>query len=195
MEKGPDCTGEVGESEHYALKEIIDGCCDNRSSCQERLYKMFYGYALAVALEYCYNREDAVEVVNDSFIKVFKNIGSFVTSKPFKPWLRRIVVNTSIDKVRAKKRFQRHLKIEEEIENVSRPVTVESDLTVKQIHDLLHELSDVQRYVFNLYELEGYSHQEIANKLDIAESSSRTYLTRAKSKLRVLYKKLFVEAK
>lgn len=181
----------TGENGQYVLAEIIDGCRNNEASCQEKLYKKFYGYALAVALSYCYNREDAVEVVNDSFIKIFKNIKTFIPSEPFRPWLRTIVVRTSIDKVRAKKRFQHHLEIEEAYQ-VS-PVDAETALTAKQIYALLNELPDVHRLVFNMYEMEGYSHREIAGMLDIAESSSRTYLTRAKARLRLLYKKIFTD--
>lgn len=179
----------MGEDEQRILAEIIDGCRANKSSSQEKLYKKFYGYALAVALTYCCTREDAVEVVNDSFIKVFKNIRTFISSEPFRPWLRKIVVHTSIDKIRANKKFHHHVEAED-MQQASR-VDIESDLTAKQMYALLNELPDLLRLVFNMYEIEGYSHREIAARLEIAESSSRTYLTRAKARLRHLYRKFF----
>ena len=188
---GSAFTKEVVAEEECNLKEIIDGCRVNKSSSQEKLYKQFYGYALAVALAYCYSREDAVEVVNDSFIKVFRNIRTFVSTEPFRPWLRKIVVNTSIDTIRANKRFQHHVE-GEDMQYVSH-VDIESELTAKQIYALLNELPDLLRFVFNMYEIEGYSHREIAGRLDIAESSSRTYLTRAKTRLRRLYQKHFTD--
>ena len=186
---GSACAKEADAEEKGRFKEIIDGCRANEPSSQEKLYKQFYGYALAVALAYCYSREDAVEVVNDSFIKVFRNIRTFVSTEPFRPWLRKIVVNTSIDRIRANKKYRNHVE-DEDLQHVSR-VDIESELTAKQMYALLNELPDLLRFVFNMYEIEGYSHREIADRLEIAESSSRTYLTRAKTRLRHLYGKLF----
>ncbi|MEX2573903.1 MAG: RNA polymerase sigma factor [Balneolaceae bacterium] len=182
-----------GDRNDPPLAWILAGCREYKSGCQERLYKRFYGYALSTALAYCTTREDAVEVVNDSFIKVFRNIETYLPSAPFKPWLRRIVVNTAIDRVRSARRFgYRHHADIEDMEQLS-TVDVESDLHVKQIRRLLYELPDLLRFVFNMYEIEGYSHREISEKLDIAESSSRTYLARAKDQLRRLYRNSFMD--
>ena len=179
------------DSEQKKLKTIITGCRNHDPGYQEKLYKKFYGYVLGVALTYCTTRADADEVVNDSFMKVYNNIETYDTSKPLKPWLRRIVVNTSIDRTRANKRFKNKMEIDDL--QLASSVDVESQLHAKQIYKLLNELPELLRFVFNMYEIEGYSHREIASKLDIAESSSRTYLTRAKSQLRQLYKQLFME--
>lgn len=190
-EKNPVSAIRVVDSEIKKIEKIIGGCRNYKPDSQEELYKKFYGYALGVALTYCSTRADADEVVNDSFMKVFENIKTYDISKPFKPWLRTIVVNTSIDKARANKRFRNQMEIDE-IQPVS-SVDVESQLHAKQIYKLLNELPDLLRFVFNMYEIEGYSHREIAHKLEIAESSSRTYLTRAKAELRQLYKRHFME--
>lgn len=179
------------DSEQKKLEKIIGGCRNYEPERQEELYKKFYGYVLGVALTYCATRADADEVVNDSFMKVFENIESFDLSRPFKPWLRTIVVNTSIDKARAYKRFKNQVEIDE-IQPAS-SVDLEAELHAKQIYKLLNKLPELLRFVFNMYEIEGYSHREIAGKLEIAESSSRTYLTRAKAELRQLYKKEFME--
>lgn len=172
-----------------ALLDIIKGCRENDPQSQEKIYKHYYGYAMGIALSYCSTREDAAEVVNDSFIKVFKNIKTYITSEPFKPWFRKIVVRTAIDKIRANKRFKDHVEINE-MHQIS-PVDIESNLNAQQIYKLLNKLPDLLRLVFNMYEIEGYSHREIARELGIAESSSRTYLTRAKAQLRTLYKTFF----
>lgn len=169
--------------------EVIEGCRERRPHSQERLYKMFYGYAMAVALRYCTNREDAVEVVNDSFIKVFDKIDQFVISKPFKPWLRKIVVHTAIDNIRSNKKFQHTVEMEHV--QAAAPIDHEADLNAQQIYKLLNHLPDLHRLVFNMYEIEGYSHREVSEQLEIAESSSRTYLARAKNRLRTLYKTFF----
>lgn len=181
----------VVNSEQDKLEKIIGGCQNYDPETQEELYKKFYGYVLGVALTYCSTRADADEVVNDSFMKVFKKIKTYKNQLPFKPWLRAIVVNTSIDRARKNKRFNNHVEFED-IQPVS-SVDLDAELHAKQIFSLLNELPELLRFVFNMYEIEGYSHREIAGKLEIAESSSRTYLTRAKSELRQLYKTEFME--
>jgi RNA polymerase sigma factor (sigma-70 family) len=90
----------VAENGHDNLDEIILGCIRNIDRYQELLYKRFFGYALKVALIYNRNRDNALEIVNDSFVKVFKQIEKYDNSKPFKTWLNKIVVNTSIDRFR-----------------------------------------------------------------------------------------------
>lgn len=146
---------------------------------------------MSVALTYGQSKADAVEVVNDSFMKVFKNIHTFKTSEPFKPWFRKIVVHTAIDRARANKKFQKEVQVEDFLPQA--PVDIEAELNARQIYKLLDELPDLLRFVFNMYEIEGYSHREISDQLDIAESSSRTYLTRAKAQLRKLYQSTFMD--
>src|SRR5690625_7287591 len=87
--------------------QLIKGCRKNNPHSQKKLYKKYYGYVTGVALTYCAERADAEEIVNDSFLKVFEHIRSFDTTRPFKPWLRRIVINTSIDKARARSEERR----------------------------------------------------------------------------------------
>lgn len=147
------------------------------------LYKHFYGFAMGIALRYCLTRDDAMEAVNDGFIKVFKSIDSYQPDKPFKAWLRTIVVNTAIDSRR--KEMKQWLNIElDNAAGISTGSTVIADLNARDIMLLLNKLPDIHRLVFNMYEVDGYSHDEIAGQLGIPTSSSRVYLTRAKEKLR-----------
>jgi RNA polymerase sigma factor (sigma-70 family) len=175
-----------GETENR-LAAIIKGCRKSDEKSFELLYKQFYGYAYSIAVKYCINRDDTIEVVNDSFMKVFDNIHKYDLEKPFKPWFRRIVVNTSIDRIR--KHRGDHLDIDEV--PISGSMHVEEELTVKETLNLLEELPEVYRAVFNLYEVDGYSHREISKKLGIGESSSRTYLMRARHRLQSLYTQYF----
>lgn len=174
-------------SEAKEVRALMEGCRSGDRQCQERLYKKFYGYAMSVALAYSREREDAIEVVNDSFMKVFEKADSFVTSDPFKPWLRRIVINTAIDQGRRMKRF-RAASLDQVAEPEAPRPSIDSNLHAREILALLSELPDAHRFVFNMYEMEGYSHREIARKLGIAESSSRTYLLRARERLKELYR-------
>lgn len=164
-------------------KELIQNCKKGDILSQERLYKHFYGYAMGISLRYIFNRDDALEVVNDSFIKVFHAIDLFNEEYIFKPWLRKIIVNTAIDRRRKNLKYLHEVDLEQ-AENIDTHAHIVERLTAQDILQLLDYLPDIQRMIFNLYEIDGYSHEEIAHTLNIPLSSSRTYLSRAKDKLK-----------
>lgn len=144
-------------------------------------------------MRYVKNEYDAEELTNESFIRAFGKIRTFSSGdtgerfeRSFRAWLARIAVNISIDFLRAQKQFVALDSISEGDFEQQR-VEVSGDLHVADIMKLLAQLPDIQRTIFNLYEVEGYSHEEVATLLGIPESTSRTYLTRAKKKLRKLY--------
>lgn len=170
--------------------KLILGCRQKTRESQELLYKRYYGYVMAISLSYGSNREVAQEIVDDAFMKVFDTILSFDIKQSFKPWLRRITINTAIDYLRKNKKFNYHLSLAEEVSEMQSLEMIDS-LVVKDIHKLIAELPDALKVVFNLYEIEGYSHREIAEIMGISESSSRTYLTRGKERLRDLMAKHF----
>ncbi len=149
----------------------------------EMLYKHFYGYAMSIALRYANSRDEACEIVNDSFMKVFDKFPQYNAENSFKGWFRRILVNTSIDHYR---KNAKHFSVMEigKAEMESLEPEVIDHLSKEDILDLLRGLPEMLRIVFNMYEIEGYSHNEISGQLDIPASSSRTYLARAKQKLR-----------
>lgn len=170
------------------------GCAQNDDErSKEFIYKSCYGYVRAIAMRYVKNEYDAEELANESFMRAFTKMETFNSGdvgerfeKSFRAWLARITVNISIDFLRGQKQFVALDDVSErEMEQQSVPVS--SDLHVQDIMKLLLQLPDIQRAIFNLYEVEGYSHEEVAVMLDIPESTSRTYLTRAKKKLRKLY--------
>jgi RNA polymerase sigma-70 factor (ECF subfamily) len=165
-----------------AEDELIQQCKTGSLKYQELLYKQFYSYAMGVSLRYSLNRDDGMEVVNDAFIKVFNAIKNFNSDKPFKAWLRTILVNTAIDRRRKDLKFQLNV----ELENVTLVTSANAieNLDVQDILKLMRELPPIQVTIFNLYEIDGYSHDEIGQLLAIPVSSSRVYLSRAKEKLR-----------
>lgn len=175
---------ESSKEEHIEL--IIQGCIKKNEKSQELLYKKFFGYSLSVAQIYNRQRSDALEVVNDSFVKVFSKIGKYDTSKPFQGWLRKIVINTSIDKLRQNKKDHQFVEAEKYQIQDETPNSI-SNLAAQDIIEILNLLPHYHKTVFCLYEIEGYSHEEIAEQLEIPVSSSRVYLTRAKQKLRELF--------
>jgi RNA polymerase sigma factor (sigma-70 family) len=175
------------------FRRICSGLKTQDLRVKEWIYKLYWGYLMAISIRYLGDRDIAMEVVNDSFIKAFKNLQGFtfdenpeIAEKTFKSWLAKITVRTSLDRMRANRA---PLSFIEEYQDVKDPgVEVDGKLHTEDILKLLQALPDLHRTVFNLYEIEGFSHDEVAAMLKIPSSSSRTYLTRAKSKLRELYK-------
>lgn len=177
-----------------SLESAVRSCAQNGDEwSKEFIYKNCYGYVRAITMRYVKNEYDAEELTNESFIRAFGKVGTFSSAdvgerfeKSFRAWLARIAVNISIDFLRSQKQFVPLDDINEgEIQQQS--VTVSGALHVEDIMKLLSQLPEIQRAIFNLYEVEGYSHEEVSVLLSIPESTSRTYLTRAKKKLRQLY--------
>ncbi len=175
------------------LEIILKGCQNNRNHYKEALYKSFYGYVKGVVIRYVEDYHYAEELVNDSFIKIFKHIDTFnglrqaqELATSFKSWIAKIASRTAIDFLRKKRiDFEK-----EELAEAKAPFYLHSpaDVTAaKDIIKLLNLLPQTQKTVFNLYEIEGFSHQEIAGILGISENVSRSYLSRAKGKLKALY--------
>lgn len=162
---------------------IIKGCQKQEGKSQQVLYQKYYGYAMSIALRYAPSHEIASEILNDSFLKVFTSIEKFDKQKPLKPWLSRIVVNTAISRFRKEKKhlYQEELTIANQQQDLNEDAL--DALMAEEIIVLLHRLPDLHRVTFNLYELEGYSHQEIARQLGVSEATSRSNLSRAKAKL------------
>lgn len=176
-----------------SFEEILKGCVKNDNGCKEMMYKSFYGYLMGIILRYTKNPSDSEELVNDTFIKIFRHVGTFKAPKnpeelqrSFKGWIAQIASRTAIDKIRSSK-IQFYVDDLAEHEHPVTQVSVASELHVNDILNLLNHLPDTQRLVFNLYEIEGFAHDEISKMLNIPESSSRVYLTRSKNKLRTLY--------
>lgn len=174
------------------FKDLVRGCIDNDNKSKEMVYKSFYGYLMAVILRYTPSHVDAEELVNDAFLKIFKAIQQFVipadetqVEKSFKAWIGKIASRTAIDFLRSKKLL---LSIDDvQVNEPLTTVNVITELNVKDILNLLNNLPEMHRLVFNMYEIEGFSHLEISKILNISASSSRVYLVRAKQTLRTLY--------
>ncbi|MDB5287553.1 MAG: polymerase subunit sigma-70 [Mucilaginibacter sp.] len=165
--------------------EIVSKCKTGSLKHQELLYKQFYGYAMGISVRYSLNADDALEVVNDAFIKVFNNINTYNADKPFKAWLRTIVVNTAIDRRRKELKFMANIDLDNAVA-VGTNANVIENLNAQDILKLMKQLPDIQLAIFNMYEIDGYNHDEIGEILNLPASSSRVYLSRAKDKLRQL---------
>lgn len=168
------------------LGKILDGCRQNKRASQQRLFALFYNYAMTVARRYTGNPETAEEVVNDAFFKVFTKIHYLTGEQPFRLWLRRIVINTAIDRFRSQigDLPQTELQTRHDVEADSGIV---EDLTREQIFSMIDRLPPAYRAVFNLFTVDGFSHEEIAQALQISVGTSKSNLARARQHLKTLF--------
>jgi RNA polymerase sigma-70 factor (ECF subfamily) len=144
---------------------------------------------MSVCLRYTGNENEAMEIVNDSYMKVLENIERFDSSKSFKSWYGKILVNSAIDRYRKYSKGTSTLSIDDNYASMQFEPEIEAELSASDIIKLFRHLPVNYRITFNLAEIEGYSHKEIGAKLGITASTSRSNLTRAKQMLRELYTK------
>ena len=170
---------------------LLEGCRKKHAKSQEMLYKHFYGYAMSVSLRYCKSKDEASEVLNDSFMKVFTKVHQYDTKKSFRGWLRRIIINTAIDFYRKNEKHTNHLDVEYADREEDSKGNIIDQMSADEIYTLVQSLPDIYRITFNLYEIEGYSHEEIGEQMGIPAGTSRFNLSRAKQKLRLLLKEHF----
>jgi RNA polymerase sigma factor (sigma-70 family) len=171
----------------HSEQELIQDCRRGKARAQEGLYRHFYAFGMSVCLRYASCREDALEVLNDSFMKVFQHIESFDTARPFKSWFRRILVNTALDHYRMNQKYRLHQPVDEDLDLPGVEPEFNRKMSAEEILDLFAGIPEKYRIIFNLYEVEGYSHDEIAGLLDISPGTSRSHLSRAKKMLQRLY--------
>jgi len=150
---------------------------------QQRLYQEHYGKMMGVCLRYASSRDEALDLLHEAFIKVFQNIGRYKPGTSLNAWMRTIVVNTCIDYYRRQSRRRTEdLDSAYAVSDDSEP-DVLSGMTEQEILAAIQTLSPAYRAVFNLYVVEGYSHKEIGEALNITESTSRSNLVKARTKL------------
>lgn len=169
--------------EDEELHLIIKECIQKDRKCQQVLYKAFYGYAMGICLRYTNDRDEAVEVLNKGFFKVFTHLDRFDTTRPFKSWLGRIMMNTSIDHYRSNLKMAYVIDLEE-ASQVSIGDLSDSNLNYADLISMVQKLPPAYRTVFNLFAVEGYSHEEIAELLGISVGTSKSNLHKARKKLK-----------
>jgi RNA polymerase sigma-70 factor (ECF subfamily) len=162
---------------------ILLGCLKNQAAAQKELYQRYSPKMLAVCFRFAHNREDAEDMLQDGFIKVFLQMHTFQNKGAFEGWIRRIMVHTCINHLKKNKRFNESVDIIQANSAQIREETIPSIVQAKQIVDCIRLLPIGYRTVLNLYAIEGYSHKEISGMLDIEESTSRSQYTRARQML------------
>lgn len=171
--------------------ELIRRCSEGDVRAQELLYRRYFSFAMSVAVRYTCDEGEAMEIVNDSYMKVLDNIGKYDNTMSYRLWYRRILINSAIDHYRRNSRLSSHILISEIEEVEANEPEIDAELSAGDILSLFRQLPENHRVTFNLFEIEGYTHDEIGKILGIAPSSSRSNLARAKKSLRELYIKNF----
>ena len=173
---------------------MVQGCLDNIASAQEALYSRFSPRMLGVCYRFARNREDAEDMMQEGFIKVFTQIHQFRRQGALEGWIRRIVVHTCINILKKNKKFTDSVDLFHANSIYLNENNIPSILQAKQVVECIRQLPLGYKTVLNLYAIEGFSHKEIAAILDIEESTSRSQYTRAKSMLEeVLLKKRILQ--
>lgn len=170
-----------------SLSDIIQGCLDGNAEAQEVLYNTFSAKMFGLCLQYTNEYEEAKDILQEGFIRVFTNLNQYNQKGSFEGWIRRIMINTALEKYRDKNYLAR---VDDEIEKREEIIEVDivDDLSAQELMKFIHDLSPKYRMVFNLYAIEGYSHKEIGVLLNISEGTSKSNLSRART---ILQEKIF----
>lgn len=183
------------ESNHIPSEsDLIKGCIEGDRQMQQSLYNRFSPKMYGVCLRYAGNVEDANDILQEGFIKVFKNLAKFRGEGSFEGWVRRIFINSAIEQYRKKVKLYN---VSEVYENTveDKSLNALDILATKDVMSIVNELSPGYKAVFNLHVVEGYSHNEIAKMLGINEGTSKSQLARAKGVLKKIIEKRLEEKK
>lgn len=171
----------------YSEEEIIAGCRQKNRAFQEHLYKMYYSMFLKVCARYAKSMEDAEQLLNDGFLKVFTQIDKFNNTGSFGGWMQRIMINTCLDYLRStalKEEMIMHVKsIPAEESNIAVSNEGMEQIEFRELVNMIQSLPAMTRTVFNLFVFDGYNHKEIAVQLDISEGTSHWHVHQARSML------------
>ena len=164
-------------------RDFIQACIHNEEWAQKKLYEDNYPIMYPLCLRYANDHDEALDILHDGFIKVFRYIGKYEIGTSLTSWIKRIMINTAIDHYRKKSR-KRTEDLETAYEVRSDSPSVVSEMSAREILTALQFLTPAYRTVFNLYVIEGFSHKEVAAKMRISESTSRSNLVKARLKLK-----------
>ena len=172
------------------LLNIIEGCAHNDPKCQKWFYEHYFGFCLKTAFRYVHAYEKAVDATNDAFVKIFRNLQNFQNRDPdnlekmLMGWVKRIVVNSSIDSMRRESLVPEYKPLPEDVWDTSvHSQSADNNLMYKELVLLVKKLSPAYRVVFNMHIIDGFSHQEIAKELGISIGTSKSNLSKAKAQL------------
>jgi len=166
-------------------KDIIDGCCRKDRKAQKALFDRYAAVLLGVCIRYSSRRDEAEDILQEGFVKIFYNIKDYAGKGSFINWMRKIMINTAITHYHRNLKHSYHREIEEVQETDIEGMNLEdADFTREELLNIVHSLPEGYRMIFNLYAIEGFKHKEIANLLNIDINTSKSQYSRAKVLIR-----------
>jgi RNA polymerase sigma factor (sigma-70 family) len=169
----------------------MDGCANHERKAQQVLYDKYSKFLLGICMRYASDKAEAEDILQDSFLKIYSNIKDFSGTGSFIGWLRKVAVNTAITHYHKNLKFRYHVDIEEYVSVEVGTSSFEEDFfTSEELYNVLNELPNGYRIVFNLYAVEGYKHKEIAEILGVDTNTSKSQYSRAKAVIRDKLEKL-----
>lgn len=162
---------------------LIDKCLKGDQLSQRALFEKYAPRMYTVCLRYAKDSEEAQDILQDTFIKIFKKLDAYNGMGSFEGWIRRITVNTALDYIRKNVKFQDNRQIENESYRIEQNTFLGDALEEADLMQLISEMPDGYRIVFNMFAIEGYSHKEIAEQLNISENTSKSQYSRARGYL------------
>ena len=175
--------------EQKATNDIIKGCIAGKRASQQQLFEMYSDDMFGVCLYYSKDYTEAEDTLHEGFMKIFQKISQYKGTGSFEGWMKRIIINTALEKFRKNNQMYAVGDDDYQLEGDIDPVNVLNDLSARDLLKLISELSPQYRMVFNLYAIEGYSHKEISEMLEISEGTSKSNLARARNILQKKVKK------
>ncbi|MBX2954575.1 MAG: RNA polymerase sigma factor [Cyclobacteriaceae bacterium] len=172
------------------MHALIVGCKRHDRESQRQLYIQYYGYCFSICLRYCRTAEEAKEVTNDGFMKIFQKIDQYKPDTSFKAWIRRVMINASIDHYRKENKHYYQQAVDEVSDRFSVRSTAVEELSHKELMAMVQCLTPAYRMVFNLYAIDGYTHEEIGVILGISTGTSKSNLAKARGRLRNMLEKM-----
>lgn len=178
------------DSQEHRIKNLIPNCIAWKRDSQQALYKELYSYGMAICMRYVDNHDEAIEILHDGFLKVYRKLDTYEITKPFKPWFSRIVVNTAINFYNQKNRKPILDGMDDNL-NKAGEEGIMSGITYREVLGFLNTLPPSYRTVFNLHAIEGYSHEEIGAMLNISPGTSKSHLFKARNQLKKILTHFF----
>jgi RNA polymerase sigma-70 factor (ECF subfamily) len=163
---------------------LIQGCIEGNQRAQKELFDNFSPKFFAICLRYMKNTDEAEDVLQEAFIKVFSKLPAYSSKGSFEGWMRRVVVNTCLDQIRKNQKLKFDAPLEQEEYKLSMNAFIFEKLSADELMKEIQEMPPGYRIVFNMFAIEGFSHQEIAKHLGVAESTSKSQYLRARSYLK-----------
>ncbi len=171
-------------SQQSSDNELIKGCIAQHRLAQKHLYQKYYGKMLGIAMRFANSRDDANDILNRGFLKVFNKIEKYEPTGSFSGWIAKIIWRTALDYIRSQAKYKRETNIET-VYDLGISGTALDELIAEDLYKVIQELPPATRAVFSLYVIDGYKHQEIASLLNISEGTSKWHLSDGKRKLRL----------